>query len=87
MLAPAHVRPDRRSVWAFEWGPKRMGNTNLPRDQPIDKLRLEILELRRELRELHRLLDDFAGTFLHSKFPYGVGRSGDRDRWPRRRHG
>jgi hypothetical protein len=54
-----------------------------PPTQRPDPILEELRALRQEQRQLRRVLDEFCGSFLRARFPYGDGLAGDR--WSRRR--
>ena len=56
---------------------KNIVNGNGGDREPPNPTALAILS---RLERIERLLDDFAGTFLNARFPYGK----PQDRWPRR---
>jgi hypothetical protein len=57
-------------------------DTKPPTQRP-DPVLEELRALRQEQRQLRRVLDEFCGSFLRARFPYGDGLAGDR--WSRRR--
>lgn len=58
----------------------RQASVQGQRPTPHEELLLELRAIRRNQDTFLRLFDDFVGTFLNARFPYGK----PTDRWPRR---